>query len=79
MSRALAFLIGHLLLALGLGAAAIALVRSLEQPPQPTVLVEPTRVDFPLCVTVKPPALLEPPPGTHEYRLGRGRKDGGTT
>lgn len=63
MSRGLLFLIGHLLLALGLGAAAIALVRALERPQPPLLIapasaVMPTPADF-VCTRVPRPPTIE--------------------
>lgn len=42
-----------------------------------TSTLAPIATDFPVCVTVKPRPLIDGVRGNYDYRLGRGRRDGG--
>jgi hypothetical protein len=84
MKFALALGGAYLLIALGLVAIGLSILHQFERATatieiSPTSTIAPEPTDFPLCVTVKPRPLIDRSNGNYDYRLGRGRRDGGVS
>jgi hypothetical protein len=72
----------YLFIALGLAAVALEILHAVDRAvdrleQSTTATIAPIATDFPLCVTVRPSPLIDQSHGNYDYRLGRGRRDGG--